>query len=265
VSTFVVVLLIVGGLVIVGRIWVRTMRRHSRAFLAMAQRHRGSIVRGGIFRDPRLKFAFGTTRCQLRLTGNRRRWGGRSTVIEIEWPDRRLELVVVSRDHALGASWTAELASLAPIDPTFDAGFLVASNQPDDARDILIPAVRWQIELLANLPKRKGIAIRLANGRWSIAKPGIIEEQLRMEELIRLAIEFVSHVRLAGSQDVSFVGTDVASTVESIKCPVCANDITAAMVVCVRCKTPHCLDCWEYNGRCGMFACGETRYLSTAG
>ena len=66
---------------------------------------------------------------------------------------------------------------------------------------------------------------------------------------------------LAFSEGIDFQQDHIADTLESMQCPVCSSEVEGSMVMCVRCKTPHCLDCWQYNGKCGMFACGENRYV----
>jgi hypothetical protein len=33
-------------------------------------------------------------------------------------------------------------------------------------------------------------------------------------------------------------------------------------VNCRRCGTPHHKDCWEFNGQCSTYACGEKRFSS---
>ena len=48
---------------------------------------------------------------------------------------------------------------------------------------------------------------------------------------------------------------------EDFRCPICSNEVMQDMVVCKRCKTPHCAECWEYNGKCATFACMEERCI----
>ena len=45
-------------------------------------------------------------------------------------------------------------------------------------------------------------------------------------------------------------------------CRVCGERILLDRIECRRCETPHHKDCWDYNGRCATYACGETRYKS---
>jgi len=51
------------------------------------------------------------------------------------------------------------------------------------------------------------------------------------------------------------------STDEAVTCPVCACDLTAdRAVVCTTCGTACHDDCWQFNGRCGIYACGGTNH-----
>lgn len=49
---------------------------------------------------------------------------------------------------------------------------------------------------------------------------------------------------------------------EVARCRVCGERIMLDRIECRRCETPHHKDCWDYNGRCATYACGETRYRS---
>jgi hypothetical protein len=43
-------------------------------------------------------------------------------------------------------------------------------------------------------------------------------------------------------------------------CQVCGSGLTEDVVLCVRCRTPHHRECWEWTGECSTFACHETRF-----
>lgn len=49
-------------------------------------------------------------------------------------------------------------------------------------------------------------------------------------------------------------------------CPFCATPIgTDPWVACASCETLHHPDCWEENGSCSIYACGETVFLDQTG
>ncbi len=44
-------------------------------------------------------------------------------------------------------------------------------------------------------------------------------------------------------------------------CQVCGSAIPGDVrVFCRRCKTPHHKECWQFNGRCSTYACGEPKF-----
>jgi hypothetical protein len=48
------------------------------------------------------------------------------------------------------------------------------------------------------------------------------------------------------------------STVRNSTCMVCGDSIeNEKPVYCRSCQTPHHHDCWQYLGKCSMYACGE--------
>lgn len=50
-----------------------------------------------------------------------------------------------------------------------------------------------------------------------------------------------------------------STSVEEQTCPVCSSPVENP-VICSRCHTPHCRDCWKYNQEtCGVFACGNQK------
>lgn len=52
------------------------------------------------------------------------------------------------------------------------------------------------------------------------------------------------------------VSATQSTPLEEQICPVCSSPVEDP-VICERCRTPHCRDCWSFNGdTCGVFACG---------
>lgn len=52
-------------------------------------------------------------------------------------------------------------------------------------------------------------------------------------------------------------GPPASISADAGTCLVCGEGLSArAVVYCGACETPHHPDCWSYNGRCAMFACG---------
>lgn len=60
----------------------------------------------------------------------------------------------------------------------------------------------------------------------------------------------------ASSQEVALENLEVK---KEFKCPICNVSVEkdAEVVICSRCETPAHKDCFEFNGKCGVFACGN--------
>lgn len=64
--------------------------------------------------------------------------------------------------------------------------------------------------------------------------------------------------------DAALIEVLEVSLPESVAaCRVCGEKILLDRIECRRCETPHHKDCWDYNGRCATYACGETKYRSS--
>jgi hypothetical protein len=76
-----------------------------------------------------------------------------------------------------------------------------------------------------------------------------------------LCLELFDQAMLTRSEGIEFVGSShEAQLIEDPICQVCGEVVAADMVFCRRCRTPHHLDCWQYNGSCSIYGCRETRY-----
>lgn len=47
------------------------------------------------------------------------------------------------------------------------------------------------------------------------------------------------------------------------RCPVCGEQALEGLVNCSKCLVPHHNACWEYNGKCGIYACGASTSVTT--
>ncbi len=54
------------------------------------------------------------------------------------------------------------------------------------------------------------------------------------------------------------ISMEFSITEAGFKCPICAVEVTkeAEVVRCSTCQTPAHKDCFDFNGKCGVYACG---------
>ncbi len=233
------------------------------SFQSVAQRYGGWYSPAGFFRRPAATFAYKESTCHVRCRVRRHTGRGSETEFRIQWPVKHVNLEVI---QDLGSSRSRRLRRSArnftTIDQQFDQRFDIYTTNVESAAKVLSSGVRWQIEQLADFLGDSSVYVGITKGWLFVAKRGFIKSGERLDDFVRFSLELYDQLMLTLNDEIAFTDDHMVSAVEVMQCPVCSNDIVGHMVICVRCKTPHCLDCWQYNGTCGMFACGETRFMS---
>jgi len=240
--------------------WNRTFDRLGKRYSGKS-RGKGGIVYGFGLSKPSLTCDYGRTFCSLRNRKSFRHSTGRSTELSMIWPNKKLKLEIATTPPR-NRHWGPNSMKQVEIDsPQFQADFYVSSNQPQAAQRFLNNGVQWQIEQLRRHMGNNEVIISISRGGLLVSKPGYIKEHQPLEDFVRFSLELFDQLMLVNAKGISFVNEDEASIVSDVKCPICSEEIIQDMVVCTRCKTPHCRDCWQYNGQCATFACSETRFL----
>lgn len=245
----------------------RRISRWNRTYEKLRKRYGGkSAKRGGIrfgmgFTKPSLTFDYGRTFCSLRNRKSFRSTTGRTTELSMIWPNKKFKLEISTspprvRNWGPGALKQVEVDS-----PQFQSDFYVCSNQPLLAKRFLNKGVQWQIEQIRRHTGSNEVNISLSRGALVVSKPGYLKDHQPLEDFVRFSLELFDQLMLVNAEGIAFVNDDEASIVGDVKCPICSEEIMQEMVVCTRCKTPHCRDCWQYNGQCATFACSETRFV----
>jgi len=151
-------------------------------------------------------------------------------------------------------------------DSLFDHHFFAQAQSDAPARRILVPEARQRLMELYCVSTHHNLYVGLEFERVLLKKythandltaslladlsdgaQRLIEVLLRrltIEEADRDALEILS---------VSFPA-------EIVRCQVCGESIVLDRIECRRCETPHHRDCWDYNGRCAVYGCGESHF-----
>jgi hypothetical protein len=254
--------------VFVGSFLAAALRRSgqwNRTYERLGKKYGGGqgkgVTYGFLFTRPSLRFDYGRTFCWLRNRKSMRFSAGRKTEFSMFWPNRKLRLEI-STSPVQSRSWTpGSMKGVEIDDPKFQSDFYITSNSPLTAQRILNTPVRWQLEQLRRHNNEQELSVSLYRGSLVVSKPGYIKQYQPLEDFVRFALELFDLMMLVDAEGIEFLNADQASVVADVKCPICSEEIMLDMVVCKRCKTPHCHDCWEYNGQCATFACNEVRYI----
>lgn len=232
---------------------------------AVAERYGGQVKPGGIFSDPAMYFSYNDHYCNLKY-GKRRLTTSDKRVTEFtsSWPDRRFQLLMISKGYPADIWPGKRLTEFKCDDDKFNSQFMMFTSDLEVGKKLLSDGVKWQTELMTGVNPEGALKISIMGGLLSIVKPMIIRETTELDDWVRFCVEYLDQMRLTQSIGIEFEQSETAKLIEEVLCPICSEEVVENMVVCIRCKTPHCRDCWEYNGQCATFACGETRFLNTS-
>ncbi len=144
-------------------------------------------------------------------------------------------------------------------DENFDREFIVRAKDSKALQRILTESCCWQLRELRNRFSQHLIWFNLEGKRLSIGVSGVLYQEIDLQDFVRMALKVVDQINLSGAKGIEFDDVGSATLISDAHCPVCSGELSTHVVICLSCKTPHCRECWEYNGRCAMFACNETR------
>lgn len=253
------VLLAGGVMALLG--WIYRLNTHGRAMEALARKYHGIALSRWF--HPQVQFPYFGTTCTL---GSWSGWTGRvrrQTFLRLHWPNRSVALEVASPALANGLrhSGPSEVSSG---DEEFDRSFLIRCNDQQLASKLLDENFRWRFRELVRAVGAMPLALRIERGWLTIIRGGWLDTTAELDDFLRLGLQLVDQLKMAEVRGIEFLKAERATVLDEVVCPVCSERIGSELVVCVRCRTPHCRDCWEYNTHCATFACGEKRYFPAA-
>ncbi|QEG24640.1 RING finger protein [Mariniblastus fucicola] len=209
-----------------------------------------------VFR-PALLFDYGRTMARLKHFGTP--WGNaaRKTILEVDF-----ELPVGQTLSVESRSLDSDAAveNFETGDADFDRQFCVHASDPVFAKQLLTDAVKWKMIELKGLHPAE-IRFEFENDRLRTISKQWFRHGRDLLDFVQGGLELFDQLMLHKADGLEFLRENQAAVIEDFRCPICSDDVMHDMVVCKRCKTPHCAECWEYNGKCATFACMEERCI----
>lgn len=242
--------------------WNRTYSQLENYFIG--KNKIGGATYGWGFIKPTLAFDYGRTSCLLQSHTNSIFQTGKLTEMSLIWPNNDLKLQIITLLDAKLARGTKKILPVEFQQVAFNSRFSVRTNQFEQVNKVLNYNVQSLLIRLLDSTQPNELNISIKRGKLLIQKPGFLKDLLPLHNFIRYSLELFDQLMLISTEGLHFLNENNATILESITCPICSGRITEQMVICERCKTPHCQDCWEYNRQCATFACHGTSYLATA-
>tara|TARA_B100002052_G_scaffold286425_1_gene300298 strand:+ start:551 stop:1393 length:843 start_codon:yes stop_codon:yes gene_type:complete len=231
----------------------------SHACARLAQKYHGQVLRGYLFGRPRVQFLYG--RELFHLSARKLNHSSRSVVTQIEcsWPDPEFQCEVFTRGFTAVKSGVP-LSNSADLLSKVGGYFQVHTNDERRAEQFLSEGVQWELSKLLAIQGDQQVYLRVDQGALCIRKLTWLTRFEYLDEFTLVALELFDQAMLTRSDGIAFIDAGAAQIIDEARCQVCGEDILSDMVFCRRCKTPHHIECWHYNGSCSIFGCQETRY-----
>ena len=236
--------------------------RWNDAFSHVARQFRGAYTGGGWFSEPSVRLMYGTAHARLSGYGLGR--SGKSVVqMVIEQREVRCRCEMLSRPSTV--TLVPSLAGLTEVELDWGTQFArwqVAAVDYDEARHLMTDAVRLALDRIWLHPLPRDTAVSLLPGWIVIRKVWDSPRATDLAQFVELGCTLNDQVQLAAAAGIEFIAGDEAQVIDDALCCVCCEQLSQDVVFCVRCKTPHHRDCWEYSGGCSTYGCGGRMFFT---
>lgn len=229
-------------------------------FFGIAGRLQGTVIRATWPQPPRIQFSAEGRSAILEYSSHETYEG--VTRVTVDLKSASPGMLLIFEDSV--RSTLPKLFGAQDIrvgDPQFDHKYVIQANPESVATKIFRPDRRADvIASVMHLESLPHATVHLTRDSLTVRARGYLYREAELWALARTALNFTRFVLdLAPLTGVSWV--EVSN--QGGECQICGSPfhLDHGVIRCSRCRTPHHLECWKYNGRCSTFACGETRYI----
>ncbi|MEK6237836.1 MAG: hypothetical protein N2C14_24260, partial [Planctomycetales bacterium] len=98
-----------------------------------------------------------------------------------------------------------------------------------------------------------------------LRKPGALADYSSLLDFTDAAMELFQQVRglkppPINKDEMEILPAPDKTASDAPVCRICGESIAEEPIFCNACRTPHHLDCWEYNDGCSIYGCGGKGY-----
>lgn len=259
-APFAILLFIAGVImVIIAGVVYSSRNRELNRFAAI---WRGRITRGGAWDFPQVIFNLGDSRTVLSYShhGEDVQTHLTMSLFDIRL---RLELRPQGISQRIGKYFGMQDIEIGV--PEFDNAFIIQGSNEREIREFLRQDVRLAIMALVVCGTRPNhdLHLQLGGGTLRITKHEHFTSEQDLSKFVRSCFRLLTLIQKPLSDGIQFVEEQARPAVplQETECQVCGDPLTEKVVHCMKCKTPHHLDCWQYFGSCSVYGCGNKRYI----
>ena len=247
------------------------VRRRGRAGLqaVRAALRAQAVMRGGEFHEygflgmPKMTFVHQAGRCLVTVYeggGSRQEFYTQLTIIMPAGWEHRLEIYrQLFSDEEIAMKGIEDIQVG---DAEFDPKYIIKSDAPKVAQEFFTPPVKDAINEIRYTGERDYILISINRERMMVRKAPLLDSVDTLRPFIDACMVLYDRSDEL-SQRALGIELEIGESDEPPVCQVCGSPIAPGRdrVYCRRCRTPHHLDCWEFNQKCSTYACGEAVFV----
>lgn len=239
------------------------------AFSRFAEEREGRRLDRAPYEGPRVAYLHRATRAVVGLhavaheDGSEERFTQVSYAVPVGWRHRIEIGPAVSGDSAESPP-PGLVRMVSTGDADFDRRTRILASDAEVVRTILDGPTRRVVEDLRGLLANDHVHWSASGSRILVRKRGVVRDLPELSLFARLCDALYDRLLFAWEREngIEILEGPPEPSDDAPRCQVCSHPITSdARVRCRRCRTPHHPDCWDFNGGCATFACGEKVHL----
>ena len=138
-------------------------------------------------------------------------------------------------------------------DRRFDHAFIIQAQPEAVAHRVFDPAQREAaMAAVRRLAAHGRFMLRAERGSLEIQYHDLRLEAAPLLELVRSASELIPCLLSNPHTGIEY---GESAELRDGHCPICTTTLEEPLIRCRRCGAPHHRECWEYFGRCAVYAC----------
>jgi hypothetical protein len=256
------ILVLVAIVIVVFVAQANASKKLDETYRRVAQVYGGRCITGGAFSRPSLSFHHQGTLVSIDIQATGGKHKTYYTQVHLAWPDKTTRCEIYPERFTSRLGKMLGMTDVEIGSPDFDRDFIIAGNTVRNLRELLRPEVQADIYRLRRLLHNDHVYVSIGGGRMLIKKLGLIRDAAKLSDLIEASLDLYDRALGVTGEGIEIVSPSEGSSQGEVVCQICGETITAELVHCRRCKTPHHEDCWQYFGGCSTFGCGEKRYVA---
>jgi hypothetical protein len=142
----------------------------------------------------------------------------------------------------------------------FDNQFAIQTNDTGRARSFLNGRIPSAIQDLAAEVAPEPFGVTFNNGEVHLAVPFIQSSKEKPIQACLALLEVIQQEVGIWSGKAVLDILPAKTTEDEASCLVCGDLVVKQKVQCLRCRTAHHRECWDYIGHCSVFGCGSKEF-----